>query len=250
MKALVHDLDFSLGSHGEKVSSYFLNDAPSGWSVVEFEDPATGFFPSPDNVSGAIDKAISKSCKIVIRSYSNVWDFKEEWDRAWDNGILVVHAHGSNSNVDLTTPPELRPSVMAVGGESPAGGYEDERSYGDGLELDAIAHDGSTAESWATPTVAAMIARLYDEGFSLGEARYILRAMALRNNSEAERSPERGYGLVASPNYVQADLDVGGDRGYGYTGAEQWAHRPTTAAFDDRFVADDAETAHVAQPFI
>jgi len=155
MKALVHDLDFSLGSHGEKVSSYFLNDAPSGWSVVEFEDPATGFFPSPDNVSGAIDKAISKSCKIVIRSYSNVWDFKEEWDRAWDNGILVVHAHGSNSNVDLTTPPELRPSVMAVGGESPAGSYEDERSYGDGLELDAIAHDGSTAESWATPTVAA-----------------------------------------------------------------------------------------------
>lgn len=215
-------LDSDPESHGATVQSYFGNDKPSGWSVSDIYDDSFGI----GTVEEGVDQAIANGDKMIIRSQSGGWDSKDEWDRAWSNGILVVHSHGSNSNTELTDPPRLF-SALVVGGESPAGGYEDERSFGPGLEVDAVAHDGSTAESWATPTVAAILARLYDIHGDWFDARAILRQMALRNNAEGEWSEERGYGMVASPNHTDDTLDVGGDAGYGYNGADQWANRPT-----------------------
>lgn len=215
-QALIDDTD--PGGHGSQVESYFQNDAPSGWSSDVRNKGA----------SGIVDDAINEGAKMIVRSLIDVWDYKPEWDRAWENGIMVVHSHGSNSNTSLTDPPRLFKSAVVVGGEDPSGGYEDERSFGDGLEVDAVTHDDSTEESWATPTVGAILARLYDEHGNWWDARAILREMALRNNDENQWSSERGYGMVASPNQTESDLTVGGDAGYGYTGKDQWENRPTS----------------------
>jgi hypothetical protein len=182
--------------HGATVESYFLNDAPSGWTTdVRNRNPAD-----------VVDEAIAEGAVMIIRSMTGLWAHMGQWDRATENGVIVVHAHGSNSNVRLSDPPDLD-SAVAVGGEDPAdGSLEDDRSYGPGLEVDAIAHDGATAQSWATPTVAAVLAHLYDEHGSWRDARWVLRQMALANNPEGEWSEERGFGFVYSINHPDSNF--------------------------------------------
>lgn len=182
-------LDSDPGGHGTTVKSYFDAGAPSGW-----DSEVVGLTPSP-----GVDKAIDEGYALIIRSMKNVWADKAEWDRAWEAGIPVVHAHGSNDPDELPEPPRLF-SAVVVGGEDPSDD-DLERSWGPGLELDAQAHDGEHAESWATPTAAAVLARFYeaqDGGLSDTErwwnARSQLR-MACAGYSDGWQE-EEGYGVV------------------------------------------------------
>lgn len=220
--ALIHDSSFADNSHGDTVRDYFLTDAPADWTVEAYEAPYS-------DVEGAVDRAIDVGATLLIRSAVGVWTYRDEWRRAHEAGVQVVHAHGSNSPTTLPNPPRLFEAVV-VGGEDPSDGLEDDRSSGPGLEVDAITHDGLTQQSWATPTVAALLAAYYNERVAaesdhpMDDARALLRDLALRNNDEGAWSPERGYGTVVSR--TGQDVEFPG-AAHGETGVAQWASRPT-----------------------
>ena len=119
-KVLVHDIVFSDGSHGDSVKNYFLNDAPNDWSVVKYLDGGGSY----QKVEQAVDKAINESCILLIRSATNIWDYKDQWQRALENDILPVNAHGSNSLIELDKPPYIPEFVVPVGGEDPHSSLE------------------------------------------------------------------------------------------------------------------------------
>ncbi len=205
-KVLVHDIDFSDGAHGDTVKSYFLNDAPNDWSVVEFLDTSGGFNPYSD-VSGAVDKAIDEGCLMIIRSATGAWVHKDEWERAFDNGILSINAHGSNSDgLELPDPPYIAEFLCTAGAEDVSDGDE-ETSFGPGLEMDAEPYDESIAQSWAAPTIAAAIARQYNRGYTLQEARMFVR-QACDDYSDGW-DKKTGYGtFVAGDPIPKRGLDI------------------------------------------
>lgn len=199
-KILVHDIDFSNGAHGDKVVDYFLHDAPNDWSVVKYES-------SYSDVEEAVDQAIAEECIMIIRSATGAWNHKDQWKRALNNGILPVNAHGSNTDgQELSEPPYIAKFLCTAGAENPDDSDE-ETSFGPGLEMDAEPYDGSIAQSWATPTIAAAIARQYNRGYTLQEARMFVR-QACDDYSDGWNK-ETGYGTFVSGEPIpKSGLDI------------------------------------------
>lgn len=195
-KVLVIDVDPS--GHGEKVKDYFQHDAPHDWNINIYDE-------SSGSVSDGVDEAINTNCKMIIRSSVLIWDYKEDWKKAWDNGILTIHAHGDNTNLENVEPPYIPEFVVPVGGEDVSTSAE-ETSFGFGLEMDAEAYDGSYAQSWATPTIAAAIARCYNRDFTLQESRMLVR-QACDSYSQGWNK-EEGYGTYVSGDSLPTSLDV------------------------------------------
>jgi hypothetical protein len=190
-KVLIHDINFSPGAHGDSVKDYFLNDAPNDWSVVEYLDTGGSY----TEVEQAVDKAINEGCIMIIRSATGIWDYKDQWERAFSEGILPVNAHGSNSLTELSDPPYIPEVIVTPGAEDPDDSDE-ETSFGPGLEMDAEPYDGSIAQSWAAPTIAAAIARQYNRGYTLQEARMFVRQACDDYTDGWDK--ETGYGTFVS----------------------------------------------------
>jgi len=191
-KAVVLDSDPS--GHGANVKSYFLNDAPSGWSCDVLSDGST----TVNDIIGSYD--------LVIRSMTGVWGRKSDWDKLVDNNIPVVHTHGSNSNDKLVNPPRLF-SAITVGGEDPDDNdLDDETSYGNGLEIDAIAHDGSTAQSYTAPTIAAALVKAYENTNNWWDARALIRQSA--SNYQSGWTPETGFGYYRSGDSIESNVEL------------------------------------------
>ena len=191
-KAVV--LDSDPAGHGANVKNYFLNDAPNSWSCDVLSDSAT----SVNDIIGTYD--------LVIRSMTGVWSRKPDWDELLDNNIPVVHAHGSNSNNELVNPPRLF-SAITVGGEDPDDNdLDDETSYGDGLEIDAIAYDESTAQSYTTPTIAATLVKAYENTNNWWDARALVRQSA--SNYQSGWIPETGFGYYESGASIVTNVEL------------------------------------------
>ena len=102
-----------------------------------------------------------------------------------DHKVPSVNGHGSNELVELSEPKIGERYSIHVGGEDPVTD-SDERSFGPGLEIDGITHDGNFSESYATPTVAALWIWLFEEHTDATlpdeerwmDARALLRGMA------------------------------------------------------------------------
>ena len=211
------------GSHGAAVSGYFRNTLSrygvtvgvDGWTV-DVRDLGA---------QAAADTAIAEGYALVSRS--RVPAPPDAARTAWDAGIPYVNGHGGNALERDETPAFGAGYGLYVGGEDPSDS-DPERSYGPGLEVDAITYDDSTAESYTTPTVAALLIWLYeartDATRSKKErwlnARALLRSMA---DGYAEGWQEQGgYGILYG-----ADPD-GGDT-YSAEAQAQVDRLPATA---------------------
>ena len=200
--ALIHDEDFSSGSHGDTVRSVFEETAPAGWSVIEYESfLADG--------GGAVDEAIAQGAIMVIRSAANTWLQKSDQRRAWENGILFVNSHGSNLNNSLEDPPYLYETVV-VGAEETSD-EDTETSFGPGLELDAVPDPAlglSVAQSWAAPAAAALLAAAWDALPSApAQERWFNARAWLRDLAGEPWTEERGFGVVEQTASVPGSID-------------------------------------------
>jgi hypothetical protein len=211
------------GSHGAAVASHLRNTLSrygvtvgvDGWTV-DVRDLGA---------QAAADTAIAEGYALVSRS--RVPAPPDAARTAWDAGIPYINGHGSNSLEEIDSPAFGAGYGLYVGGEDPSDS-DAERSYGAGLEIDAITYDDSTAESYTTPTVAALLIWLYeartDAARSKKErwlnARALLRSMA---DGYAEGWQEQGgYGILYG-----ADPD-GGDT-YSAEAQAQVDRLPATA---------------------
>jgi len=202
-KTLIHDIDFSDGAHGDTVRSVFEASAPSGWSVLEYLDEGGSYA----EVQQAIDVAIAQDCDLYIRSASAPWSYRDDFRRAWANGILPVNAHGSNADgAVLANPPRLFEAVI-VGAED-TGDADTETSQGPGLELDAVPDPSlglPAAQSWAAPAAAAGLARAWEVAPERAQAsnltdqqRWLIARALLRQASpgyDGSWTSEQGYGV-------------------------------------------------------
>jgi hypothetical protein len=167
-------------SHEESVRSYFLVQSPT-WDchIAEIGSgiPAGNIVTYQANVADCVSYAITNGYNIIIRSYTGLWAYKLEWDTAVAAGIVVAHAHGSNSHVELSSPPYIG-SAMACGG----GVTTNERSYGPGIEFYDCTLSEDTEESWATAVVAGKLANILDALVcTIQEARYRAQLTASEN---------------------------------------------------------------------
>lgn len=120
------------------------------------------------NVAACVDYAIQNDYITIVRSYTGVYTYKPEWDEAIAAGIMVYHAHGSNSHVLLEEPPRMFGAICVGGGKAGV----NERSYGKMEAFDKTAAE-ATEESWATPTYAARggLLREADNALTLWDVR-------------------------------------------------------------------------------
>lgn len=188
-KTLILDDDPS--GHGSTLEDYFRNDAPPDWETeIKNLNPSDG-----------VDYAINNSFSMILRAATSggasifPWNHKLEWERAWEDNILTVHAHGSNNNIEIDDPPYIDDFLVVVGGEDPDD-TDEETSFGPGLEMDAEAHDGSSVQSWAVPTIAAAIARQFNRGYPLQKSRMFIRQAC--DDYQDGWDKETGYGTYIS----------------------------------------------------
>jgi hypothetical protein len=170
-------------THENSVRTYFLAVATSGWEchIAEIGSgtPVGNIVTYQDDVAGCVQYAILNGYNAIIRSYTGVWSYKLEWDIAWQSGIPVGHAHGSNTHELLSVPPQLF-SAMTFGG-----GVPNVRSYGF-IDFTDIAGDGHTEESWTTATgMGRYVNVLASRNKGIWDARYaclITTGYAWNNN--------------------------------------------------------------------
>lgn len=193
-------------NHEQSVRSHFLANSPSGWDcdIAMVGSGTTGnnivtYLPSINKI---VEYSINNNYKIIIRSYSNVFSFKFEWDYATDNNVIVVHAHGSNENIKLTYPPYLI-SAITVGG----GVTSNVRSYGPGLELYGQTNDNYTEESWVTAVVAGRVATIIDNNpfYNIYDVRQHLRQTC--DLYVSGWNENNGFGKVQQ--YTPVNLHIG-----------------------------------------
>ena len=191
-KALIPDA----GGHGAAVASYLRNTL-SRYGVTVGLD-GWGVDVRDLSASEAADTAIAEGYALVSRS--RVPAPPDAAQTAWDAGIPYINGHGSNSLEEIDTPAFGAGYGLYVGGEDPSDS-DAERSYGAGLEIDAITYDDSTAESYTTPTVAALLIWIFETHTDATlptkqrwlDARSILRQMTERYPTWQEQG---GYGVL------------------------------------------------------
>lgn len=192
--------------HELLVRQKFLEVAPSNWVceivMVGSGTPSYPIVAYVQNIAQAVQYAVNNNYKIIIRSYSNPVGYLTEWEYAYENNIIVVHAHGSNSAVELLSPSFLLRSVICVSG----GITNNQRSYGNGLELFDATPSGETEQSWATPVVAGRIAHLMNEypSANICTIRGILRQKC--TNYQSGWNKYNGYGRPINPNPSVIDV--------------------------------------------
>lgn len=192
--------------HELSVRQKFLEVAPSDWVceivMVGSGTPSYPIVAYVQSVAQAIQYAVNNNYKIIIRSYSNLLWYLTEWEYACDNNIIVVHSHGSNSAEELLWPRFLLRSVICVSG----GITNNQRSYGNGLELFDATPSGETEQSWATPTVAGRIAHLMNQypNANIYTIRGILRQKC--TNYQTGWNKYNGYGRPINPNPSAIDV--------------------------------------------
>jgi hypothetical protein len=189
-------------SHENTVRSYFIGQAPTWTCDIAEVGSGTSLsgniITHQSTIGDCVSFAIANSYNVIIRSYIGVWSYKLEWDVAYANNIQVVHAHGSNSHILLSTPPYIVQSAICCGG----GVTANERSYGYGLEFFDYGTTGDTEESWSTAVVAGKLCNILD-GVSgtMVNARY--RAQMTGSSNQIWNIND-GYGLInvsAAINY-------------------------------------------------
>lgn len=180
------------GSHGSTAAHYLRETLArygvDGWTV-DVRDLGA---------QAAADTAIAEGYALVSRS--RVPAPPDAARTAWDAGIPYVNGHGGNALERDETPAFGAGYGLYVGGEDPSDS-DAERSYGPGLELDAITYDDSTAESYTTPTVAALLIWVFETHTDATlptkqrwlDARSILRQMTERYPTWQEQG---GYGVL------------------------------------------------------
>jgi hypothetical protein len=189
-EALIADTDPT--DHGTTVARYLRDTLSrygvSGWTV-DVRDLGA---------QAAADTAIAEGYALVSRSYLPTPP--DAARTAWNAGIPYVNGHGGNALERDETPAFGAGYGLYVGGEDPSDS-DAERSYGPGLEVDAITYNDSTKESWTTPTVAALLIWVFETHTDDTlpkkkrwlDARSILRQMTERYPTWQEQG---GYGVL------------------------------------------------------
>lgn len=187
--------------HEYWVRDGFLASAPSGWLCHIAQVSGTiineRVVVNPASVAAAVQYAIDNNYTIIIRSYTEVFSYKLEWDFALINNIAVLHAHGSNSRIQLTSPPFLISAICCSFGNG-----TNQASYGPGLEL----WDTGGSQSYATPTAGGKAALLIDENpdYNVWDVRQSLRELA--SYYATGWVEDGGYGKTNIGGLMQLDL--------------------------------------------
>lgn len=165
------------------------------------------------DMSEAIRMAVHKGADIINLSLGD-WAYsknaRDAVQMAEEAGVLVIAAAG-NWQSGVNEPifyPAAFPGVLAVGGVTRDGEYDEYSNHGPGLDLTApdesiwTIHVGDDEYRWrdgnsfATPqvtAVAAMVMQQYPY-MSPAQVRSLLRQTA--NSSEGDWNPKTGYGVV------------------------------------------------------
>ena len=193
--------DYYLGMNGDGVTTCDIIMIGSG-------SPSGNIIAYVLSLAAAVQYAIDHSYKIIMSSYSGVYSHKIEFDHAFANGIIVVHAHGSNTHERLESPPRMF-SVICVGGGR-FEGLVNERSYGmmECFSSNNDVNGETTYESWATPTVAGNIAAIFND-FPL-ENLFNIRAMHRQDLSNYATGfvEDGGYGYSYGDSTSPDDVEI------------------------------------------
>ena len=185
-------------SHENSVRSYALEQLTT--AQVDIAEIGTGT-PSGNiviyqaSIAACVSYAIANNYDAIVRSYTGVWSNKLEWDTAWAAGIIVVHAHGSNSKINTNSGYDIWGSPVLCGAGILITGKQ--CSYGNDLEFfDAPSENQSAPfeESWSTPIIAAKLLQIMAaKNCTAREARY-LYARATASNPTWNQN--NGFGII------------------------------------------------------
>ncbi len=137
-----------------------------------------------NSFSASVDYAIAHGYGVVCRATTGLTDARitNDGDKAEANDIICVHAHGSNSNIELAEPTSVG-SIWVV--------RDSDGSYGNGVEFTI---PGTTTESGATAIMAGYVAKFMNT--------YVVTIAALRTlfrntaSNGGTWQKENGYGTV------------------------------------------------------
>jgi len=184
-------------SHENSVRNYALEQLPTAQvdiAEIGAGTPSGHIVTYQASVAECVSYAIANGYDAIVRSYTGVWSYKLEWDAAWAAGILIGHAHGSNSHVNTNSGYDIWGSPILCG----AGNGSNQCSFGNDLEFYDSPKEIQTspfAESWATPIVAAKILQIaISKNITTRQARYLYaRATAGGNGSWTQND---GFGVI------------------------------------------------------
>lgn len=210
-------------AHENDVRNYFLATAPD-WTCHICElgsgTPAGNIITYQTSIANSVQYAIDNSYEIIVRSYSGGGSYELEWEHAMSHGILVSHAHGSNTPHQLLSFPSDLSFSMYIG----AGLTANELSYGPTLDFYDAPADNNLAESWATALDLSFIPAICELNCSYNSLSGITGLDVCYSL----------YSLIASNNhfsnvdvdYILVTLDVNSNSG-GYLGLT--GNNPPTA---------------------
>lgn len=150
-KIVVSDVD---SGHATDIATNILSYCPTAEIEIRIEDLYFSVLYALDNnVDG------------IVRASTGLDDGRVSGlSPAWNNNIWIIHAHGSNSNTELTEPTYVGEMFVARAPNT---------SYGDGIEFTV---QGSSNQSNATGFLGGMVAEIITQNsWSLSETRQALR---------------------------------------------------------------------------
>lgn len=184
MKILVSDVDTS---HANTCKNKILEECPT--ADVEI------YISSFEN---GVQYAIDNSFNLVSRATTGLSDnYLDIAEQAWEaNQIGIIHAHGSNSHIELNDYTRLD-YICAVG--------DADGSYGNGFEFYTTAE---TTQSYATARIAGIIGQLLIDhtDWNFFDARQALRQTASFYNTGWVK--EGGFGAI-DKNAANAVTNLG-----------------------------------------
>ncbi|GAB4327249.1 MAG: hypothetical protein Kow0037_00670 [Calditrichia bacterium] len=194
MKVLISDTE---NGHAISMENYIKNYCPGAETVIRIED-----------LQSSVNWAVENGVDLICRATTGLTDYRNrnEGELARQAGIGIVHAHGSNSHVELG--PSGLDVICAVGCGDNSG---NKGSYGAGLEFYVEASTQSEATGRLTGMIAALLTAHPEWNFN--DARAALRQTASYYQTTGWQK-DGGFGMVdfALAEQVETPLPFGPNR--------------------------------------
>lgn len=159
--------------HGTKMAQYMAQVSPTAKvvSVKALDSTGTGTISS---VVAAMDLAIKNHAKVINLSISAKATeensvLKEEIQKAWDNGIMVVGAAGNDGQDASGFVPGGVDAAFVVGACDANGTKIDSSNYGQTVDLNVLASSTSEAAAKASAWLAANATDAADVNSAIGK---------------------------------------------------------------------------------
>lgn len=160
MKALIID-NVGQESHAAGMRTRFLNRY-GAWTVdialVGSGTPSGNIVAYRSTLALCIQYAIDNGYKVISRNYTDGINASASYKAALAAGVISCVSHAGNVHIEIEAP-SLYDSPIFIGG----GITVNEQSYGRHLELFDASTTNETAESWASASFGARMAKAIDD---------------------------------------------------------------------------------------